>query len=72
MDELFRTNDPTEISLATALLEAQGVKLFVMDVHMSILEGSIGAIPRRVLVSTGDLARARMILRGSGLPIDGG
>ena len=72
MDELFRTNDPTEISLATALLKAHGIELYVVDVHMSILEGSIGAIPRRVLVSMNDLAQARMILRGSGLPIDVG
>ena len=71
MEELFRTNDPTAISLASALLEAKGINLFVMDVHMSVLEGSIGAIPRRVMVPAKDLSRARVLLQGTDLPISG-
>ncbi|QHQ37023.1 DUF2007 domain-containing protein [Algicella marina] len=63
MKEILRTNDPTVIAFATALLRAEGIECFVMDVHMSALEGSIGILPRRMLVRTGELFRASAILR---------
>ena len=50
MEELLKTNDPTVISFATALLAAEDIEVFVFDVHMSILEGSIGILPRRLMV----------------------
>ena len=62
MKELLRTNDPTVIAFATALLDGEGITTFAADVHMSTLEGSIGALPRRMLVRDEDLARARRIL----------
>ncbi|MXY34659.1 MAG: DUF2007 domain-containing protein, partial [Boseongicola sp. SB0664_bin_43] len=46
MRELMRTNDPTLIAFATALLEGEDIDCFQMDVHMSVLEGSIGVLPR--------------------------
>ncbi|MEL6127733.1 MAG: DUF2007 domain-containing protein [Pseudomonadota bacterium] len=62
MEEVLRTNDPTIISFATALLRAEDIDCFVMDVHMSVLEGSIGVLPRRMMVGREDLFRARAIL----------
>ena len=47
MRELLRTNDPTVIAFSTALLRGEGIDCFVLDVHMSVLEGSIGLLPRR-------------------------
>jgi hypothetical protein len=63
MKELFKTNDPTLISFATALLKGEDISCFVLDVHMSVLEGGIGIMPRRVMVANDDLFLARAILR---------
>ena len=63
MRELLRTNDPTVIAYATAVLEGEGIDVFQMDVHMSVLEGSIGILPRRLMVRDGDHFRAAAILR---------
>jgi hypothetical protein len=67
MEELLRTNDPTEIAFAQALLRGEEIDCFVMDVHMSALEGSIGILPRRVLVAREDRFRAAAILRDNGI-----
>jgi hypothetical protein len=69
MEELIRTNDPTEIAFITALLRAEDIDCFVMDVHMSALEGSIGILPRRVLVERAAKFRARAILKDNGFEI---
>lgn len=63
MKEILRTNDPTVIAFATALLRGEDIECFVMDVHMSVLEGSIGILPRRVMVRREDAFRASAILR---------
>jgi len=67
MRELLRTTDPTVIAFATALLAGEGIVAFEMDVHMSVLEGSIGILPRRLMVGAADLGRARAILADNGL-----
>lgn len=59
MKELLRTNDPTVIAYATALLTGEGIEWFEWDVNMSILDGSLGILPRRLMVRDADLARAR-------------
>lgn len=59
MKELLRTTDPTIIAFATALLEGEGIDCFPMDVHMSVLEGSLGVLPRRLMVRDRDLFMAR-------------
>ena len=46
----MRSTDPTEIAFASALLSGEDIEVFVLDVHMSVLEGSIGILPRRMLV----------------------
>ena len=67
MEELLRTTDPTLVPYAQALLDAEDITCFVFDVNMSILEGSIGILPRRVMVLRRDLFRARAILRANGV-----
>ncbi len=69
MRELLRTTDPTVIAYATALLEGEDIEVFDMDVHMSVLEGSIGILPRRLMVRQRDHFRARAILRDNDVPI---
>ena len=63
MKELLRTNDPTVIAFASALLEGEGIGVFEMDINMSVLEGSIGILPRRLMVRERDLAAAERVLR---------
>jgi hypothetical protein len=67
MKELLRTNDPTEIAFATALLDGEGIAVFELDVHMSLLEGALGVLPRRLMVADRDLFIARSVLRDNGL-----
>lgn len=62
MKEVIRTTDPTLISFVTALLKAEGIRAFDLDQHMSTLEGSIGILPRRVMVADDHFAHARIIL----------
>lgn len=71
MRELLRTNDPTVIAYATAILEGEGIDVFQMDVHMSVLEGSIGILPRRLMVRDADHFRASAILRDLDIPHPG-
>ncbi|MEO9823729.1 MAG: DUF2007 domain-containing protein [Paracoccaceae bacterium] len=69
MRELMRTNDPTMIAFAEALLEGEDIDCFPMDVHMSVLEGSIGVLPRRLLVRDADFFRASIVLKDNDLPV---
>lgn len=70
MKELLRSTDPVKIALATALLEGEGITAFQLDVHMSVLEGSLGILPRRVMVAQRDLFMAHAILRDNGIGPD--
>ena len=58
----MRTTDPTVLAFAEMLLRGEGIECFPMDVHMSVLEGSIGILPRRLLVRSEDHFRARAIM----------
>jgi putative signal transducing protein len=62
MRELFRSNDAVRLSWAEAVLAAAGIEVVIADRHTSIIEGSIGAIPRRVMVAEDDFARAQALL----------
>lgn len=66
MTELLRTTDPVRLSWLVALLADAGIEAIVLDSYTSILEGSIGAIPRRLMVGTEDAAQAARILREAG------
>ena len=65
----MRTNDPTLVAFATALLRAEDITCFDLDVHMSVLEGSIGIMPRRLMVADKELFRARAILRDNDIAL---
>lgn len=67
MREILRSTDPTRIAFAEALLQGEGIAAFVLDVHTSVLEGSIGILPRRLMVADRDAFMARAILADNGL-----
>ena len=62
MKELFRTNDVVRLSWAQAQLHDAGIDSLVLDRHTSLVEGSIGAIPRRLVVADRDHQRACAII----------
>ncbi len=62
MREIIRSNDPVRLSWLRALLRDQGIETVVFDGHMSVMEGSISAILRRLMVVDSDFDRAREIL----------
>ncbi|TCS58483.1 DUF2007 domain-containing protein [Primorskyibacter sedentarius] len=70
MEELLRTTDITVIPLARVLLLDEGIDSFELDVNMSVLEGSIGILPRRLMVRRDDLAAARQLMMDNGVPLD--
>lgn len=71
MKELIRTTDPTLTAFVSALLQGEEIDCFEMDVYMSVLEGSIGVLPRRLMVRDQDLFRARAILRDNDIEPSG-
>ncbi len=62
MKELFRTNNAVYLSYAQAVLKDAGIEALVFDAYMSIMEGSIGALPRRLMVPDDDFDRAKRLL----------
>jgi len=69
MKELLRSTDPTVIAFAKALLGGEGIDWFELDVNMSVLEGSIGILPRRLMVRSSDLWRAEIVLRDNDIDL---
>jgi hypothetical protein len=67
MKELVRTNDIVLVSAVGALLDGAHIKHLVFDQNMSVLEGSVGILARRVLVAEDDLVAARRLLTDAGL-----
>ena len=65
--ELLRTNDIVLISRIEALMAEHDIGVFVADQYMSAVEGSLGFLPRRMLIDADDLHRARMALHSAGL-----
>jgi hypothetical protein len=66
MKELLRTNDIVRLSWLQALLADAGIASHVFDLHTSVVEGSIGILPRRLMVGDEDYARARRVLLDAG------
>ena len=62
MEELVRTNDAVFLSWLTARLAGMDIDAVILDTHTSIMEGSISAIQRRVMVLSEDLGKAQEIL----------
>jgi hypothetical protein len=66
MKELLRTNDLVRLSWAEAMLADAGIETLVLDQHTSIVEGSIGAIQRRLMVAEGNYRRACALIATAG------
>lgn len=67
MQELIRTNDAVVISFVESLLKDAGIGCLVADQNMSVLDGSIGVLPRRIMVLEDDMDAARRILVDAGI-----
>jgi hypothetical protein len=67
MREVLRSNDAVLISFAQSVLRQAGIASMVADQHISVVEGSIGAFPRRLLVGDEDWSAARKALAQAGL-----
>jgi hypothetical protein len=67
MREIVRTNDAVLISAIEALLQGANIPHLVLDQNMSVLEGSIGMLPRRIMVADDHAAAARRLLVDAGL-----
>ena len=67
MREIVRTNDAVLITAIEALFKGANIAHMVLDQNMSVLEGSLGMLPRRILVEDDQVARARRLLVDAGL-----
>lgn len=63
MKEVTRSNDLVFLSWARAFLADSGIATLMLDEHTSVIEGSIGAIQRRLMVADHDHERAATLLR---------
>ena len=63
----MRTNDPVALSFAESLMKDAGIFAMIADQGMSILEGSLGIIPRRLMVDVDRADEARRLLIDAGL-----
>ncbi len=66
MRELIRTNDAVLVSAVEALLKGARIRHVIADQNMSVMEGSLGVLPRRILVIEQELDRARLLLSEAG------
>ena len=69
MKELMSTNDITKFVYAETVLNSNNIVNFALDVNISVLEGSIGILPRRLMVMTHDYDRAVKLLADFGLDL---
>ena len=67
MREIVRTNDAVLVSAIDALFKSAHIDHMVLDQNMSVLEGSLGMLPRRILVAEGYERNARQLLQDAGL-----
>ena len=67
MREIVRTNDAVLITAIEALLKGAGIRSMVLDQNMSVLDGSLGMLPRRIVVADEYVAKARRLLTDAGL-----
>ena len=67
MHEIVRSNNPVLLNFVEVLLKDAGLSPLLVDVHTSAVEGSIGVLPRRILIEESELSRARQVLREADL-----
>jgi hypothetical protein len=65
--EILRTNDLVLITVIESILKAERIAYFVADQHMAAVEGSLGFLPRRILVDAREEGRARRLIAEAGL-----
>tara|TARA_Y100001970_G_C14179209_1_gene828821 strand:- start:942 stop:1160 length:219 start_codon:yes stop_codon:yes gene_type:complete len=70
MKELFSTNDITKVVYAETILNSNDIVSFVLDMNTSVLEGSIGILPRRLMVLSVDYERASELLNDFGFDLE--
>jgi hypothetical protein len=63
MRAILKTNNPVLLNFAEVLLADAGLRSIVFDGEMSVMDGSLGVLPRRLMVSDEDFAQAKAILR---------
>ena len=69
MKELFSTNDITKFVYAETILNSNNIVAFTFDDNISVLEGSIGILPRRLMVLENDYEQALELLENFGLDL---
>ena len=69
MEELLRTNDMVLISYIESILNEGDISHFIMDMNTSVIEGSLGVLPRRIMVVTEDINQARRLVREADIDI---
>ena len=69
MKELFSTNDITKFIYAESILNSNDIVSFTLDENISVLEGSIGILPRRLMVLENDYEQAFELLEDFGLDL---
>ena len=65
MRAVLKSVDPVLISYAADLLSQEGIETVVFDTHASVMDGSMGFLPRRLMVADDDAARAETLLRAA-------
>ena len=63
----MRSNDPVALSFAQSLMKDAGIYAMIADQGMSVLEGSLGILQRRLLVDSDREDEARRIIKDAGL-----
>lgn len=69
MEELLRTNDMVLISYIESILNEADLSHFVMDINTSVIEGSLGVLPRRIMVVTEDINQARRLVKEADIDV---
>lgn len=62
MREILKTNNPVELSFAQAVLTDAGIPAVIFDTHMSVMDGSVAILPRRLMVEDELAGRAKAIV----------
>ena len=70
MKQLIRTTDIVIISHIQAILDAEGIATFELDVNMSVLDGSLGILPRRIMVADDEYDDAVQLITDAGLAME--
>lgn len=63
MRAVLKTTNPVMLDYAANVLSQEGIEFVVFDTHASVMDGSMGFLPRRLMVLDEDFARAQTLLR---------